>query len=113
MIRSISYVAAGAAVLTLYAPMADARTRHVVPRAHHRHAGNRAPGYGHSAQTRPQGGYGNGPAESSYQGPGSDVFRRTIQTEQAPGVTRELDFDAKQSATGGPAGGLPSNGNGP
>ena len=117
MIRDFPYVMAGAAILVLSASAADARTHHVARHAHHHHA---RVGYDARRGARElgdgaQSGAGDGfaPAASSYQGPGADVFRRAIQTEQAPGVTREIDPDAKQSATGGPAGGLPSNGNGP
>ena len=117
MIRGVSYVAAGVALLALSVSTADARSHRVAPssRHHHTRAGYHARhrALAHDTRTSPQGGYGGDAAASSYQGPGADVFRRTLQTEQAPGVTRELDFDAKQSATGGPAGGLPSNGNGP
>lgn len=111
MIRDFPYAVAGAAILVLSASVADARTHHVARHAHGHHARHGATRLGDGAQ--PSAGHGYGPTASSYQGPGAEVFRRTIQTEQAPGVTREIDPDAKQSATGGPAGGLPNNGNGP
>ena len=42
-----------------------------------------------------------------YQGPGSIVFNRTVRSQHEPGVTEELAPDAKQTATGGPSGGVP------
>ena len=105
------YRVALAAVLALSATTVEARPRHVAALHHHVHARR-----GASGQTRVQAGarYGTEPpADASYQGPGAEVFRQTILSAHAPGTTLELDPYAKQSATGGPSGGLPNNGSGP
>ncbi len=47
---------------------------------------------------------------SNYNGPGAIVLRRGLEAQFEPGVTEELYPDAKQTATGGPAGGIPGAG---
>ena len=44
---------------------------------------------------------------ASYTGPGSAVLNATVRSEREPGVTLELAPDAKETATGGPVGGVP------
>ena len=59
-----------------------------------------------AAQVPPQGFY------DGYQGPGSTVLRSGLAAQHDPGVSEELSPGAKQTATGGPAGGLPGFGGG-
>ena len=54
-----------------------------------------------AAQVPPKGTYDN------YRGPGATVLKRGLDAQHEPGVAQEIAPDAKQSATGGPAGGLP------
>ena len=112
MIKKLTCLATTPLVLTMAPSTAEARGNH--PRAGHRHlhARDGVPGYRY-ARTDPRRGYEEAPADPSYQGPGADVFRQTILSAHAPGTALELDPDGKQSATGGPSGGLPNNGNGP
>ena len=70
------------------------------------------PSYRNPYPLRPQYGYEEAPYDPAYQGPGAEVFRRTIQSAHEPGVTLQLDPEAKESATGGPSGGLPSQSGG-
>lgn len=42
-----------------------------------------------------------------YTGPGSIVLNRTQEAQHEPGVTLDLAPDAKETATGGPVGGVP------
>ena len=39
--------------------------------------------------------------------PGSIIIRKTIRAQAEPGVTTEIAPDSKQTATGGPSGGIP------
>ncbi len=110
MTRHPACIAATAAILLLSMPTAQARSRHAKVAGHRLHAHTGAPG-DRFARTNPR--HGDAPADHPYEGPGADVFRQTIQSERAPGTTSELDPAAKQSATGGPSGGLPANGSGP
>ena len=45
-----------------------------------------------------------------YNGPGATVLKRGLQAQHEPGVAEELEPNAKQTATGGPSGGLPGRG---
>jgi hypothetical protein len=54
-----------------------------------------------AAQVPPPGTYDH------YNGPGSTVLRKSLQAQHEPGVTQELSPSAKQTATGGPSGGVP------
>ena len=110
MTCNLSYVAATAAILALSASTAEAR--HAKAHAHHHYAHGGTPG-ARAVPTNPRYGYQAPPAESSYEGPGADIYRQTILSAHAPGTALELNPDAKESATGGPAGGLPNNGDGP
>ena len=44
---------------------------------------------------------------ADYEGPGSIVLNLTEKARREPGVTFELAPDAKETATGGPVGGVP------
>ena len=44
---------------------------------------------------------------AGYEGPGSIVLNATERARREPGVTLELSPDAKETATGGPVGGVP------
>ncbi len=44
---------------------------------------------------------------ADYHGPGSVVLNKTERARSEPGVTLELAPDAKETATGGPVGGVP------
>ena len=57
-----------------------------------------------AAQVPPQGTY------DRYNGPGATVLQKTLEAQHEPGVAEELEPGAKQSATGGPSGGLPGRG---
>ena len=59
-----------------------------------------------AAQVPPRGTY------DGYNGPGSTVLRKTLKAQHEPGVAEDLAPDAKQTATGGPSGGLPGMGGG-
>jgi hypothetical protein len=85
---------------------------HYVSGTHHAHRysayayrdddGNRGLGY-----TNPAYGYSEAPYDPSYTGPGAIIFNATRRAAQEPGVTNELSPDAKETATGGPVGGVP------
>ena len=47
---------------------------------------------------------------AGYSGPGSEVLNATERARREPGVTLELAPDAKETATGGPSGGVPGFG---
>ena len=70
------------------------------------------PSYENPYPVRPQYGYEEAPYDPSYYGYGAQVFRRTIQSAHEPGVTLQLDPEVKETATGGPSGGLPSRSGG-
>ena len=58
-----------------------------------------------SGYARPRGerqGYG-----ALYETPGGAVAAAAARAQTEPGVTQELSPDARQSATGGPSGGVP------
>ncbi len=110
MVLKLSHVAATAALLVLSTSAVEAR--HAKVHVHHHYARGGTPGP-RAPSTSPRYGYEQSPADSTYQGPGADVYRQTILSAHAPGTALELDPDAKETATGGPAGGLPNNGNGP
>lgn len=101
--RPFTVVAAAAALVALPAAARPAHHRG----HHHAHAarGYAAPAYGTAASPYPPqatGGY--------YGSPGWEAAvnaRRTAEAYREPGVTLELAPDAKQTATGGPAGGIP------
>lgn len=59
-----------------------------------------------AAQVPPPGFY------DGYQGPGATVLRRGVAAQVEPGATEEIAPGAKQTATGGPAGGVPGFGGG-
>ena len=81
-----------AAALTLAATPTLARSR-----VHHHHVTRAIAPY-----APPTGGYyGVGGYE------GDIIARRTAEAYREPGVTLELAPDAKQTATGGPSGGVP------
>lgn len=44
---------------------------------------------------------------ADYDGPGSIVLNETEKARREPGVTVEIAPDAKETATGGPVGGVP------
>ena len=110
---------ASACALTL-APVASARPLH-----HHHHIAHASyigarhgyPAYGHAALGEPQedgGAFNAGAAQvpprgfyNNYYGPGATVLRRGVAAQYEPGATQEIEPDAKQTATGGPVGGLP------
>ncbi len=105
------------------AKIAHARTAHIETVAHHRYRYGTAtaldipyreqrPSFGNPYPLRPQYGYEEAPYDPYYQGPGAEVFRRTIQSAHEPGVTLQIEPEAKETATGGPAGGLPSQSGG-
>ena len=64
--------------------------------------GQRGLGYEHPAY-----GYEEAPYDPRYAGPGAVVFNATRRAAHEPGVTNELAPDAKETATGGPSGGVP------
>ena len=134
MNRILACTAAATAILVLLPPTAEARVhRGGFTTPHQRHARRplhashvRRPLHAshvpsthvpaspvHATRGAPENSYGNAPGDRSYEGPGATVFGRTVQFQQAPGVTTELDPAARESATGGPSGGLPNNGSGP
>ena len=92
-------------------------------RAHHHrsslsyriHDGRRLQAYAYGqadAQRRagfenPAYGYEEAPYDPRYMGPGAQVFDATRRAAHEPGVTHELAPDAKETATGGPSGGIP------
>lgn len=59
-----------------------------------------------AAQIPPPGTY------NGYYGPGATVLRRGLEAQFEPGVTSEFFPGAKQTATGGPSGGIPGSGSG-
>ena len=121
MKRQVFYIISSIAAASVLTSAAEARPRHHrVAARHHVYGRATASNIPYTSErrsfrnpypVRPQYSYEEAPYDPSYQGPGADVFRRTIQAQHEPGVTLQIDPDAKQSATGGPAGGLPSNGN--
>lgn len=111
-------LAAAATAMLLPAGAAQARMRH--HHHYHRVAGARffavyppGPGafgpygapYGHPSQEPLGSGLYN--PYLDYAGPGSIVLNRTEQARREPGLTQELAPDAKETATGGPVGGVP------
>ena len=54
-----------------------------------------------AAQLPPRGTYDH------YKGPGATVLKKSLEAQHEPGVAQEIAPDAKQTATGGPSGGLP------
>ena len=113
MTHRLLFMASAAALIALQTSHADARPRHVRTAAHHhRHyAGVPSyrgdPAYGYAAPVDPRYGYEEAPYDPSYQGPGAEVFALTRKAQHEPGVTLELEPDAKETATGGPVGGVP------
>ena len=59
-----------------------------------------------AAQIPPQGNY------DGYNGSGSIVLKKSLKAQKEPGVAQEVAPDAKQTATGGPSGGLPGTSGG-
>ena len=57
-----------------------------------------------AAQLPPRGTYDH------YNGPGATVLKKSLEAQHEPGVAQEVAPDAKQTATGGPSGGLPGLG---
>ena len=49
---------------------------------------------------------------NGYEGPGATVLRRGLEAQFDPGATSEISPGAKQTATGGPSGGVPGFGGG-
>ena len=74
-----------------------------VPLAHAQDGGGFNAG---AAQVPPPGTY------NGYNGPGATVLKKTLKAQHEPGVAEEIAPDAKQTATGGPSGGLPGSGAG-
>ncbi len=82
--------------------------------AYHRYAPVRQFGYAQGAyygqppldyrNAYPVGAYGTVDETYGYP-PGGIVARRTIENQRSPGLTSELDYTTKQTATGGPVGG--------
>ena len=113
MKRQLVCMMSGAAILSLHGSAAEARPFHRAVHHHHqRYVRNGHLAFKASNPQDPRFGYEEAPADSSYQGPGAEVFRRTIQSAHEPGVTLELEPDAKETATGGPSGGVPSHSGG-
>ena len=125
MKRQLLYLISIAVIVSASVTMAEARARH--HEAHHPHhrfhsAYDHAPFADPDLRARrefrarypvdPRFGYEEAPYDPSYRGPGDEVFRRTIESAHEPGLATELDPDAKQTATGGPSGGLPSQSGG-
>ena len=82
------------------------------PLHHHRHHAYHHHRYGHAPVAGGYGqGQGYGDARYGYPGgaygAGQIIEDATIRQQHAPGVTNELAPDAKESATGGPSGGVP------
>ncbi len=118
-----TFLLASACILAV-APAASAKPLHHrhrivaragVPRAY---VGYAAPYSGRSV-SEDGGGFNAGAAQipprgtyDGYQGPGGTVLRRSLDAQHEPGVAQELAPDAKQTATGGPSGGLPGFGGG-
>ena len=50
---------------------------------------------------------GGRPPAQSPEAPGAIVRQQTERSAREPGVTQELAPDAKETATGGPSGGVP------
>ncbi len=102
-----------AAITLLATANTDARSHHTRVAAHHHHYhGGPASyqgyaGYRYIAPVDPRYGYEEAPYDPSYQGPGAEVFALTRKAQHEPGVTLELEPDAKETATGGPVGGVP------
>ena len=111
MIHRLLCLTSIAALVALSTSDVEARAGHarLVAHHHHRYAGvTPYPGaYGYSAPVDPRYGYEEAPYDPAYQGPGAEVFALTRQAQHEPGVTLELEPDAKQTATGGPVGGIP------
>lgn len=99
---STQTLAAVAAAVVLFAVPASARPDH--PRVHLRHHVQARQPFGHDRAPYPQaygGYYGSAGWEAATNA------RLTAQAYREPGVTLELAPDAKQTATGGPSGGVP------
>ena len=92
MRKPLGRIASAAILMLCASPAAEARPHHGRLVAHH-HSFRQAP---YAAQVP----YG-------YQGPGATIFALTARAQREPGVTEELAPDAKQTATGGPVGGVP------
>ena len=115
MTHRIFSMASAAALLAASTINVDAQPRHVGIVAHHHrhyagassHAGTA--GFRYSPPVDPRYGYEEAPYDPSYQGPGADVFAATKKAQHEPGVTLDLEPDAKETATGGPVGGIPGH----
>ncbi len=81
--------------------MASSMMISIVPLAHAQQGGGFNAG---AAQVPPQGSY------DRYSGPGATVLQKSLKAQHEPGVAEELEPGAKQTATGGPSGGLPGRG---
>ena len=123
-LRTIASIAAGTVLIA--APALAQGNHH----RHHRYAAAQPDGggepYGYRDASYPQaygGYYGTGERSRAEYGHGyasgfgyagsweaAANARLTAQAYREPGVTLELDPTAKQTATGGPSGGLPSRG---
>ena len=123
MKRQLLYMISGVALASLGASAAQARPHHrrVADHHHYRYGYATAanipyraerPSFRNPYPLRPQYGYEEAPYDGAYQGAGADVFRRTIQSAHEPGVTLQVEPESKETATGGPAGGLPSQSGG-
>ncbi len=116
---SIAIAALAAAGLTASATGAAARPLH-----HHRLYAYHHHGYGYApfpfqpyrrGYPTTAGGYDHGPGygyppygyPGGAYGAGQIIENATIRAQHEPGVTSELAPDAKQTATGGPVGGVP------
>ena len=112
----IGLLVLGAAVLSLAPGVASARYarhRHHAPSVSRHYARygriympvqryeSAAPYYRNGSETPPV------PYVPTDDSPSSIILRRTIQAQGEPGVTSELAPDARQTATGGPVGGVP------
>jgi hypothetical protein len=97
MSNKATSLAMTAAVMVLTAPAVQARPLH--PRIVHHHATLPREGAApYAVEPNPYQGY---------EGPGSIVLNATERAKHEPGVTNELAPDAKETATGGPVGGVP------
>ena len=130
MKRQLIYMMSGVAIASLTVSAAEARPHHEGVVAHHHYRYHHhhyrygtataasipyraeRPSFGNPYPVRPQYGYEEAPYNPGYQGPGAEVYRRTIESAHEPGVTLQLDPEAKETATGGPSGGIPDRSGG-
>ena len=99
--RKTSFALLGAAlVLPTGTIVADALPKHVRRHASHVHAAPR----GEAAANLVRDPYND---SSGWDMPGAIISSATRRSQREPGVTLELAPDARETATGGPVGGVP------